>query len=223
MLEKLRLKANLEEKSLGDSRSRRASVPIPLFEVQLNLPAKGSRLATETLYRELRAAMIDGRLLVGTQLPPARKSEAFFGVSRNTVVQVYEKLANEGYVKTRHGSGTYVAKRRSVPTTATERVREILPDRRLSAFWMDPAISSAIGFWRDEPAPPHGTRHSRHVDFRPALVDARLFPFNVFRRVIARQLRELERRGLAEILREQHLDLRLRAPVSVPLYGCGSA
>jgi GntR family transcriptional regulator/MocR family aminotransferase len=169
-------------------------VPIPLFEVQLNLPAKGSRLATATLYRELKAAMIDGRLLVGTQLPPARKSEAFFGVSRNTVVQVYEKLANEGYVKTRHGSGTFVAERRSVPTPGRERAREILPDHRLSSFWMDPGISSAMGFWRDEPKPASGTRHSRHIDFRPALVDARLFPHDVFRRVTGKRLRELERK-----------------------------
>jgi GntR family transcriptional regulator/MocR family aminotransferase len=183
-----------EEKSLGHSRSRRAGVPVPLFEVQLNLPAKGSRLVTRTLYGELKAAMIDGRLLAGTLLPPARKSEAFFGVSRNTAVQVYERLANDGYVKTRHGSGTFVAKRRSVPTAARQRVREILPDPRLNSFWMDSAISSAIGFWRDEPDPVSGSRHSRHVDFRPALVDARLFPFDVFRRVTAKRLRELERK-----------------------------
>ncbi|MGC1521805.1 MAG: PLP-dependent aminotransferase family protein [Steroidobacteraceae bacterium] len=169
-------------------------MPTPLFEVQLNLPAKGSRLATASLYRELKAAMMDGRLSAGSRLPPARKSEAFFGVSRNTVVQVYEKLANEGYVKTRHGSGTFVAKRRSVATPARARVRDILPDRRLSAFWTDPGISSAIGFWHDEPGPASGLRHSRHVDFRPALVDARLFPHEVFRRVNGKQLRELERK-----------------------------
>src|ERR1700733_5653009 len=91
-------------------------VPNPLFEVELNLAAKGSRESARTLYRELKAAIVDGRLLAGAQLPPARKSEAYFGVSRNTAVEVYDRLVNEGHVVTRRGSGTFVAEH--IPTAA---------------------------------------------------------------------------------------------------------
>jgi len=55
-------------------------------------------------------------------------------------------------------------------------------------------VTAAMGFWRDRPeqrAPPPTVPQ---VDFRPALVDARLFPFDVFRRVSAKQLRALERK-----------------------------
>ena len=54
-------------------------------------------------------AILDGRLGRGTKLPATRRSEAFFGVSRNTLAEVYERLLNEGYVVIRQGSGTYVA------------------------------------------------------------------------------------------------------------------
>jgi GntR family transcriptional regulator / MocR family aminotransferase len=179
---------------LGHSRSPRTGAPNPLFEVELNLAAKGSRESARTLYRELKAAILDGRLLVGAQLPPARKSEAYFGVSRNTAVEVYDRLVNEGHVLTRRGSGTFVAERIQTPASYPEAQAKSVPGRRLNPFWLDPDVTAAIGFWRDRPEHSLPTRRGRDVDFRPALVDPRLFPFDVFRRVSARQLRGLERK-----------------------------
>jgi GntR family transcriptional regulator/MocR family aminotransferase len=179
---------------LGHSRSPRTGALNPLFEVELNLAAKGSRDSARTLCRELKAAILDGRLLAGAQLPPARQSEAYFGVSRNTAVEVYDRLVNQGYVFTRQGSGTFVAERIPAPRLRPEPRGQSLPARRLNPFWLDPDVTAAIGFWRDRPEHGPPTRHSRHVDFRPALVDPRLFPFDVFRRVSARQLRGLERK-----------------------------
>jgi GntR family transcriptional regulator/MocR family aminotransferase len=49
-----------------------------------------------------------------------------------------------------------------------------------------------MGFWRD--APTRASARSRAVDLRPALVDSRLFPFAVLRRLMAKQLRSLERK-----------------------------
>jgi GntR family transcriptional regulator/MocR family aminotransferase len=54
-----------------------------------------------------------------------------------------------------------------------------------------------MGFWREsaEPAERPGTRsRSAHIDFRPALIDARFFPFDVYRKVSAQQLRGLEKK-----------------------------
>src|SRR5215469_16926208 len=87
----------------------------PLFEIDLHPVAKGSRDAARSLYRQLREAILDGRLTPGAKLPPTRRSAAFFGTSRTTAVEVYERLLNEGYVVSRQGSGTYVAEKPSGP------------------------------------------------------------------------------------------------------------
>ena len=179
---------------MGQSRSPRRAGVNPLFEVELNLAAKGSRESARTLYRELKAAILEGRLLLGAKLPPARKSEAYFGVSRNTAAEVYDRLVNEGYVFTRRGSGTFVAERMPAPVSRLQSRGNSFPAGRLNPFWLDPNVTAAIGFWRDGAERGPSTRHTRHVDFRPALVDPRLFPLDVFRRVSARQLRGLERK-----------------------------
>jgi GntR family transcriptional regulator / MocR family aminotransferase len=178
---------------LGHSSSPRKRTIDPLFEIELDLGPKGSREASRTLHRELRAAILDGRLIAGARLPATRKSAAFFGVSRNTAAEVYERLVNEGHAVTRHGAGTYVADRTpavpratgpSAPTTA----------HRVNEFWLRPDITAAMSFWRDRAEYPSSGRKGAGVDFRPAMVDSRLFPLDVFRRVSTKQLRGLERK-----------------------------
>jgi GntR family transcriptional regulator/MocR family aminotransferase len=165
----------------------------PLFELELALAPKGSRDAGQVLYRQLRAAILEGRLAAGAKLPATRKSAGFFGISRNTAVEVYDRLLDGGYVVGRRGSGTYVAEHR---TSASPRVG---PDtgatvgRRLNPFWLRPDVTEAMGFWQDPPARP-AAPNALLVDFRPALVDSRLFPHEDFRRVSAKALRGLERK-----------------------------
>jgi GntR family transcriptional regulator/MocR family aminotransferase len=166
-----------------------------LFEIKLDLPAKGSRESSRALHTQLKAAILDGRLKSGAKLPPTRKSGVFFGVSRNTVVEVYERLHNEGYVVARHGSGSYVADRIPSPPGNTAASGVATADHRLNTFWLRPDVTAALGFWQDQPqrataSPPAASQ----VDFRPALIDSRLFPFDIFRSVSAKQLRGLERK-----------------------------
>jgi GntR family transcriptional regulator / MocR family aminotransferase len=162
----------------------------PLFEIELDLAGAGPREASRTLYRQLKAAILEGRLPPGAKLPPTRKSAAFFRVSRNTAVEVYERLLNDGYVVSRHGSGTYVARKARLSTPARKPKAPGAPARRLNPFWLRPDITAAMGFWRENTT---GSR-AAHIDFRPALIDARQFPFDVYRRVSARQLRGLEKK-----------------------------
>lgn len=65
------------------------------------------------LYRQLesktRQLVLDGHLSQQTRLPSSRQLAADLGVSRLTVKNVYEQLISEGFLETRHGSGTYVA------------------------------------------------------------------------------------------------------------------
>jgi GntR family transcriptional regulator / MocR family aminotransferase len=179
---------------LGHSHSPGTGARDPWFEIELDLQAKGSRESTRTLYRELKAAILDGRLATGAKLPPTRKSAAFFGVSRNTAIEVYEQLLNEGYVVSRHGSGTYIADKVPKPPARSRPKGEAQPNHRLNEFWLRPEVTAAMGFWRDRPERLSAAPKVQSVDFRPALVDSRLFPFDVFRRVSAKQLRGLERK-----------------------------
>jgi GntR family transcriptional regulator/MocR family aminotransferase len=175
--------------SMTSSRRRRAVDP--LFEIKLDLKPRGSREASRTLHHELRAAILDGRLAAGAKLPATRRSAAFFGVSRNTAAEVYERLVTEGHAVTRQGAGTYVAER-TLGAASPRGIAEAGAVQRLNEFWLRPEVTAAMGFWQDsrEPSP---VRKGTLVDFRPAMVDSRLFPLDVFRRVSAKQLRGLER------------------------------
>jgi GntR family transcriptional regulator/MocR family aminotransferase len=160
----------------------------PLFEIEMERPIPGSRDAGRFLFRQLKAAILDGRLAAGTQLPASRKSAAFFGLSRNTVAEVYVRLSNEGLVVALHGSGTYVAELPPEPASLPSPSSTY----RLNAFWLQEDVTTAMGFWRDDPQ--GGPRAETTMDFRPALIDPRLFPFDVYRRVSAKQLRGLEKK-----------------------------
>jgi GntR family transcriptional regulator/MocR family aminotransferase len=166
-----------------------------LFEIDLELSSAEGRSLSETLCRQLRWAIAQGRLPPGARLPATRKAARFFGVSRNTAAAVYEQLLSDGYVVTRRGSGTYVAERPPAARPAASAGVHKPPTYPLNEFWLRPEIARDLGFWREpphkyRPAPPPGTRS---VEFRPGLVDSRLFPFEIFRQVSARRLRGLER------------------------------
>jgi GntR family transcriptional regulator/MocR family aminotransferase len=178
---------------MSHPRSRRARAVSPLFEIKLDLKANGSRHTSRSLHRELRAAILDRRLAAGAKLPATRRSAAFFGVSRNTAAEVYERLVAEGHAVARPGAGTYVSERTPSSLTAM-RIAEEPDGHRLNEFWLRADITAAMSFWRDSPESTPSPRRGSPVDFRPAMVDSRLFPLDVFRRVSAKQLRVLERR-----------------------------
>ncbi|MFB9749067.1 GntR family transcriptional regulator [Leifsonia shinshuensis] len=83
----------------------------------MSIEGRGDR--TERVYRELRDAVLDGRLRRGERLPATRELAASLGVSRSTVSTAYERLTAEGYLVARVGSGTYVAMPASTPSRAT--------------------------------------------------------------------------------------------------------
>ena len=187
------LKGRLGEKAVGH-RLGAPRVTEPLFELRLDLPGPRSRDASRSLYEQLKAAIVDGRLPPGARLPATRRSAEFLGVSRNTAAAVYERLASERLVVSRGGSGIFVAPR--APTgRQRDRLAQLRPAARLNPIWLRPDVAAAIGFWKE--LPEDEPRSPGQLDFRPALVDSRLFPFEVFRRVSAKQIRLLERRPAA--------------------------
>ncbi|MGF6756061.1 PLP-dependent aminotransferase family protein [Paraburkholderia sp. GAS42] len=61
------------------------------------------------LHRLLQQAILSRELPAGTKVPSSRLLAAELGIARNTVTQVYEQLALEGYVTSATGRGTFVA------------------------------------------------------------------------------------------------------------------
>jgi DNA-binding transcriptional regulator YhcF (GntR family) len=63
------------------------------------------------IYWQLAYQIDSGRLLPGARLSPVRELGAALRVNPNTIRAVYRRLADSGYVTSRHGAGTHVADR----------------------------------------------------------------------------------------------------------------
>jgi DNA-binding transcriptional regulator YhcF (GntR family) len=81
-----------------------------------NLPVMALRIEPQSacqlylqLYNQLRQAILEQKLPVGTRLPSTRAMACTFGLSRNTVLNAYEALVGDGLLVARKGSGTHVS------------------------------------------------------------------------------------------------------------------
>ena len=84
----------------------------------------------------MKQAILSGELASQTRVPSTRALADGFGLSRNTVLPAYDQLLVEGYLVSRHGSGTFVAV--DVPRSDTRkpvsRKKEPALPPRLSLF-----------------------------------------------------------------------------------------
>jgi GntR family transcriptional regulator/MocR family aminotransferase len=148
------------------------------------------------LYEDLRALILNGRLAAGGKLPSTRLLAAEHGVSRNTVLQAFDQLMSEGYIKGRRGAGSYVSRdlpHRPARTAAP--AKDLRPLRSISARGR--AIAAVQR--RREPAP---------VAFAPGLPDVSAFPAALWSRLVARSWRQLPLADYAVGDRAGHLPLR---------------
>lgn len=77
--------------------------------MDIQLTIAGRRDLIGQIYKQLRAAIVDGRLPAGERLPSTRDLAQQLRVSRKTTLEAYERLGAEGFLITRAGDGTYVA------------------------------------------------------------------------------------------------------------------
>ena len=136
------------------------------------------------LAEELRRGILTGRLLPGERLPSTRSLSQTLSISRTTVTQSYEQLLSEGYLETRHGSGTFVCSQ--------------LPDDLLHAKSVEPiAVSSTSPFQLSQ----YGTHLAEtpfallpepqtEINFRYGRPALKHFPVNLWRKLLVRHCRE---------------------------------
>lgn len=144
-----------------------------VLELALDLPPPGSRQLRRALHAQLRAAILDGRLAAGLRLPASRMLAEQLGLSRNSVIAVYDLLLAEGYIELRPGAGSFVA--RAVPRPALSAEAGPPP------FQLHPAWQGA--------RPLTGFAGPVPIDFRLGRSETRFFPVKVWTRLASRSLR----------------------------------
>ena len=77
--------------------------------LSLSLNRSAGELIGVQLFGQLRTVILSGGLAAGSRLPASRILARDLGVARSTVAEAYDRLAAEGLVEARVGSGTYVA------------------------------------------------------------------------------------------------------------------
>lgn len=133
----------------------------------------------QAVFDRLRLGILAGTLPPGARLPPTRHLAEELGVARQTVVLAYERLAAEGYVRARMGSGTFVAS--DLPDATPSPARPPLAtasvlSRRGAAIAATPM--SAL---------PHGSVEGNLL--APGIPAAELFPTAAWASAAARVLR----------------------------------
>ena len=141
--------------------------------MELHVSLVGRHDLAGEIYRQLRASILEGRLRPGERLPPSRELALGLCVSRTTVCVGYDRLVSEGFVTSRAGAGTFVNGHCEPRRGGMRRPPGVLRPR---PFWDE--VKLPTGFWRPT-----------EFDLRSGTPDARLFPYETWRRLMARELR----------------------------------
>jgi GntR family transcriptional regulator/MocR family aminotransferase len=145
--------------------------------MELHVSLSGRRDLAGEIYRQLRTAILDGRLRSGERLPASRELARGLSVSRTTVSVAYDRLASEGFLTSRIGAGTFVSRHIGARHVGSRRGDARPPGvLRPRLVWNDVVLPT--GFWR-----------ATEFDFRSGIPDSTLFPYESWRRLMARELR----------------------------------
>ena len=149
----------------------------------------------EQLYTGLRERILRGELAPGARLASTRALALELGVSRFTVVSAIDRLIAEGYLTTRQGAGTFVA--RSLP----ERAMRVRSSRRSTAKARAPSEAPTLsrrgaalsGVVITGPRSDHGEPRP----FRPRRPPLDIFPWSAWAKLVRRRWSRFD---------HQHLD-----------------
>jgi GntR family transcriptional regulator/MocR family aminotransferase len=168
--------------------------------MEIHVTIRGRDDLSGQIYRQLRSGIVEGRLAAGERLPSTRDLATQLGVSRKTTLDVFERLATEGYLRSRPGDGTFVAEGLTrVPTHPADAMKH---QARTQAIWSSMPVQLSM--------PRHGAPYP--LDFMGGVTDKRLFPFDSWRRCINHAVR-LQARGRGQY-RDPAGEQELRLAVS---------
>jgi GntR family transcriptional regulator/MocR family aminotransferase len=166
------------------------SLHIELIRDRFESEPRGSRTQA-ALHLVLRRLILDGELPAGSPLPPTRRLASELGVSRSTLVRVYEQMLVEGYLQSRGGSGTLVSE--ALPAALPASARRTHPATNHST---QASLATSLSQRGREIAQHATSSRIQGGAFLPGAPDVGLFPFATWRRLLAKNIR-FEQRHLA--------------------------
>ena len=140
------------------------------------------------IYEAIRLSVLSGNFDSQMRLPSTRSLAQQLGVSRMTVVNAYEQLLAEGYIKGKTGAGTYVA---SVLPEQLLQTCDTVPQRSAASHARPPHSLSKRGKWLERT---YVTTSCTEDDksfqaFQNGLPAVDKFPFDIWSRLATRWLR----------------------------------
>jgi GntR family transcriptional regulator/MocR family aminotransferase len=141
--------------------------------VDVQVTLRGRKDITGQVFHQLRGAIVSGDLRPGDRLPATRELARALHVSRTTVSVAYDRLMGEGFLVARVGSGTFVSDDVGTAPSEVGAPAGALQPRKVWA-----AISNPLGGPLFAP-----------FDFRCGLPDLTKFPYESWRRLVAREIR----------------------------------
>ncbi|QBD76003.1 PLP-dependent aminotransferase family protein [Ktedonosporobacter rubrisoli] len=150
-----------------------ATLPVPLYK---------------QLYERLRTAILSGLLERGARLPSTRALASELGVARMTVALAYQQLVLEGYLESKVGQGTVVA--RSLPAALFSAEIDSKQEAQTDASKTIPIqVAPYLPRLKDVPWPSRGEGQTGGP-FAGGEPGLELFPYKVWARLIARRARQ---------------------------------
>src|SRR5437660_7144143 len=169
--------------------SKRAT---PLKKPEIVLDQNASAPLYRQLYEWLRGSILTGQLQAETRLPSTRVLASSLGVSRTTTALAYELLLLEGYIESRVGDGTWVA--RLHPEQVFQESRNTQDLDATDTSGTPPAVLARRGqLLIDMPYPEefYANEASRGTSlFLVGQPDVTSFPYEIWARLVARHARQ---------------------------------
>ena len=169
-------------KSLNKKRRRHSIIS---FEM-VRLDRDASEPLHQQLYRQIRDELVSGSFNGAVvRLPASRALANDLGISRFTVNLAMAKLQSEGYLESRHGSGTFIAQ--PLPETFLS-AGKTAQDRHLER---PPRLSNRVKEIPDKRAGKqfdYGIAGAPGVSFVPAVCSLDEFPIGIWERLRAQVL-----------------------------------
>jgi GntR family transcriptional regulator / MocR family aminotransferase len=177
-----------------DLRESRYCMPkraLPGKRPEITLDPNASIPLYKQLYERLRLQILAGQLEADTRLPSTRVLASELGVSRNTAALAYEMLQLEGYIESRVGDGTHVA--RLQPERLFQHARHGGDRRTTDSSETPPAVLTQRGQLlikapSSEIFPTNLVNTATSV-FRTGQPDVASFPYKVWARLVTKHAR----------------------------------
>lgn len=167
--------------------------------IDIKLEVRGDQTLSRQLYDQMRNAILKGTLPAGHRLPSSRAFARQLAISRNTVSDVIDQLAMEGYLEVARGRRPLVAASKPALLRGKAAGRAISAKPQVS-HWAQHLRRSDWPLMNEGPARP----------FVPGLGDRREFPHDLWARCLRRAARGVQAPVAPDVNRTALRDALLR-------------